>query len=83
MPIWLKRVLLFVAVFIGCVPITAVLAIALTPLLWKLEDVVHVELAGHSGPSDWVICLIYVLVVVGALALLARTFRKRERSLPD
>jgi hypothetical protein len=26
-----------------------------TPLLWKLEDIVHIELAGHSGPSDWIL----------------------------
>lgn len=26
-----------------------------TPLLWKLEDIMHIELAGHSGPSEWVL----------------------------
>ncbi len=83
MPRWLKRVLLFVAVFVGCVPITGILAIVLTPLLWKLEDVVHIELAGHSGPSDWMIYLIHALVVAGALALLVRILRKRDRSLPE
>jgi len=26
-----------------------------TPLLWKLEAPTGLELAGHSGPSDWLL----------------------------
>jgi len=29
-------------------------AMLLTPALWRLEAVVGFELAGHSGPSDWI-----------------------------
>ena len=27
----------------------------LTPTLWKLEAPLGMELAGHSGPSDWLL----------------------------
>jgi hypothetical protein len=77
---WLRRALLFVAVLIGCVPITAVLAIVLTPVLWKLEDVVHIELAGHSGPSDWVLYALYAVVVAAVFGTALRISRKRTQA---
>jgi hypothetical protein len=27
--------------------------ILLKPVLWRLEPILHIELAGDSGPSDW------------------------------
>jgi len=27
----------------------------LTPTLWKLEEPLGMELAGHSGPADWLL----------------------------
>jgi hypothetical protein len=41
------------AVLIG-VPGGWVIAMLLTPALWRLEPIVHMELADHSGPSDWI-----------------------------
>ena len=76
MPTWLNRVLLFVAVFFVCVPVTWIAAMMLTPLLWKLEPVLHMELAGHSGPSDWVFYLLHAIVVAGTFALAMRIFRQ-------
>ncbi len=35
----------------------------LTPVLWKLEPVLHMELAGHSGPSDWFFYVIWLVDV--------------------
>lgn len=46
-----------------------IIAMLLTPLLWKLEPILHVELAGHSGPSDWVIYLVCALVIMGLFLL--------------
>ncbi|HLY43902.1 MAG TPA: hypothetical protein VKR52_22005 [Terracidiphilus sp.] len=40
-----------------------ILAMALTPLLWRLEAPLHMELAGHSGPSDWIFYLVWALVI--------------------
>jgi hypothetical protein len=34
----------------------------MTPLLWRLEPVLGVELAGHSGPSDWILAIIFGVV---------------------
>ena len=42
-----------IAVFIG-VPTAWLLTFMLTPLLWKLEPIFGIELAGHSGPADWI-----------------------------
>jgi hypothetical protein len=46
------------------------IAMLLTPVLWKLEPILHVELAGHSGPSDWVFFVVWALVVPGLFLLL-------------
>jgi hypothetical protein len=35
----------------------------LTPVLWRLEPILHLELAGHSGPSDWVFYVGWALVI--------------------
>jgi len=46
-----------------------------TPVLWKLEPVVGVELAGHSGPADWIIWTLAVAFALGVTALYAWTTR--------
>jgi ABC-type antimicrobial peptide transport system permease subunit len=56
---------LVLAVVVG-VPIGWLVAMLLTPLLWRLEPVLHIELAGHSGPADWIF---YVVWVVSCLCL--------------
>jgi hypothetical protein len=72
MRLWGKRLLLLVVAFVVSVPFTWIAAMALTPLLWKLEPILHMELAGHSGPSDWVFYVIHAFVTVGVFALLLR-----------
>jgi hypothetical protein len=44
----LRFVLAFVGFGIGCL-----LCLLATPLWWQLEGVLGIELAGHSGPADW------------------------------
>jgi hypothetical protein len=58
------------ALLIG-VPLGWVLAMMMTPVLWRLEPVLHMELAGHSGPSDWIFYVVWA-VVVPVLFLLIR-----------
>ena len=58
------------AVLIG-VPSGWIIAMMLTPVLWKLEPIVHMELAGHSGPSDW----IFYVVAKATIYLLCAVFR--------
>ena len=38
-------------------------AMLLTPVLWRLEPVLHMELAGHSGPSDWIFFVVWGIVM--------------------
>lgn len=52
-------------------PLGWMVAMLLTPVLWRLEPVLHVELAGHSGPSDWVFYVVWA-VVCPALFVLFR-----------
>lgn len=52
----------------------------LTPALWRLEPIVGVELAGHSGPSDWVFVVIWVLLVLVVFALMKRMMGGSSRN---
>jgi hypothetical protein len=44
-------------------PLGWMAAMLLTPVLWSLEPVLHLELAGHSGPSDWVFYVVWSVVI--------------------
>jgi len=55
---WIAAILALAVGF----PTGCILAMLLTPVLWRLEPVLHMELAGHSGPSDWVFYLIWALL---------------------
>ena len=44
-------------------PIGWILTMLATPLLRRLEPVLHMELAGHSGPSDWVFYVSWALLI--------------------
>jgi hypothetical protein len=63
-----------VAVVVG-LPFGWILAMSLTPVLWKLEPILHMELAGHSGPSDWVFYVIFAIVIPALFFLLKRIAR--------
>ena len=51
---------LLVAVVAGF-PAGWIVAMMLTPVFWWLEPVLHMELAGHSGPSDWLIMVVMAI----------------------
>jgi ABC-type antimicrobial peptide transport system permease subunit len=53
---------LALAVLIG-LPLGWIITMMLTPALWKLEPILHMELAGHSGPSDWIFYVMWLVVV--------------------
>lgn len=63
------------ALVIG-LPIGWIAAMAATPLLWKLEPVLGMELAGHSGPSDWIFYLVWA-IVLPVVFMLARAALRR------
>lgn len=56
------------------IPLSFLVSMLLTPVLWRLEPVVGIELAGHSGPADWIIAAVFGLfTLVLSIILLLRT----------
>lgn len=55
-----------------------ILAMLLTPVLWRLEPVLHMELAGHSGPSDWVFYVVWLVLIPLLFALFWWLFRAKR-----
>jgi ABC-type antimicrobial peptide transport system permease subunit len=67
---------LVLAVLIG-LPLGWIITMMLTPALWKLEPILHMELAGHSGPSDWIFYVMW-LVVVPVLSVFFRWMLRKS-----
>jgi ABC-type antimicrobial peptide transport system permease subunit len=65
------------ALLVG-LPLGWILTMMATPLLWRLEPILKMELAGHSGPSDWVFYLGWG-IVVPSLFLLFREMGQRPQ----
>ena len=57
-------------------PIGWILTMLATPLLWRFEPVLHMELAGHSGPSDWVFYVSWALLISILFLLFRAALRK-------
>ena len=57
---WKKAVFKIIFTAVGFV-MGLITCAMLTPVLWKLEPVLGLELAGHSGPVDW------LLITCGAI----------------
>ncbi|MBI1739577.1 MAG: hypothetical protein HY233_02075 [Acidobacteriales bacterium] len=66
---------LLIAVIVS-LPLGWIVAMLLTPVLWRLEPVLQIELAGHSGPSDWVFLVIWAAVAVVLFLVFRRLFSK-------
>jgi ABC-type antimicrobial peptide transport system permease subunit len=65
------------AILLG-VPAGYILAVLSTPLLWKLEAILQIELAGHSGPADWIFWVSVTLCSCVAFALFQRDSREKK-----
>lgn len=68
---------------IASLPVSFVAAMLLTPVLWRLEPVVGLELAGHSGPSDWIMETIFGLFTVLLFGILLYLTRGAPDAKPD
>ena len=64
-----------IAVLLG-LPCGWIIAMLLTPLLWRLEPILHVELAGHSGPSDWIFYVVWAVLIPSLFLLFQAIARK-------
>jgi hypothetical protein len=56
-------------------PLTFVAGMMLTRTLWRLEPVLGMELAGHSGPSEWIFWVFFGLFTVVLSIILLRLAR--------
>ncbi len=70
---------LLIAVTVS-LPLGWIVAMLLTPVLWRLEPVLNLELAGHSGPSDWVFLVIWAIVATALFLVLQRVFSNSKAS---
>ena len=63
---------------LAMVPVTLIVGALLTPTLWKLEPRLGLELGGHSGPAEWVLVALWLLLSGAVLALIV--WRRRRPS---
>lgn len=74
--------LIIIAIVLALViglPLGWIVAMMLTPLLWDLEPALHMELAGHSGPSNGIFYLVWA-VLIPSLFLLFTWIGRRART---
>lgn len=71
-----KTILALLIAVIVSLPCGWIVAMLLTPVLWRLEPVLNLELAGHSGPSDWVFFVIWAIVAIMLFLVLRRVFSR-------
>jgi hypothetical protein len=69
-----KTILALLIAVVVSIPFSWIVAILLTPALWRLEPVLNMELAGHSGPADWVFWVIWAIVASGLFLVLRLVF---------
>jgi ABC-type antimicrobial peptide transport system permease subunit len=75
-----KTILALVIAAVAGLPLGWIVAMLLTPALWRLEPVLHMELAGHSGPSDWVFIVVWAIVAIVLFLVLRGLFKTGARS---
>lgn len=68
----MKKGLFLLLAILASLPVGWISAMLLTPVLWRLEPILGIELAGHSGPSDWVIAMTCAVFAIGLAALFRR-----------
>lgn len=61
-------------------PVGWVASMFLTPVLWDLEPILHMELAGHSGPSDWVFYVVWSILIPILFVAFRRLIRFSTRN---
>ena len=70
------HIILVVAVaVIVSLPISVILGAFLTPYLSRLEATVGIELAGHSGPAEWILWTLSALLTILFSVLALRGMR--------
>jgi hypothetical protein len=70
------------AAAVVALPVSFIGGMLMTPLLWRLESVLGIELAGHSGPSDWILASLFGITTVLVFAALLWVTRWRPATSP-
>lgn len=81
MAVLLNRMLMVAAILAASAIGGVIVSFVLTPLFWKLERPLGLELAGHSGPAEWVILTVVAVACLlgfGAWAFLHWIERPRK-----
>ena len=80
----LRKLLVAIVIAVPVALVSAFLTgMLLTPVLWKLEPVLGMELAGHSGPCDWILWTLFALFTIVILAIALRVlFRENKGTAP-
>ena len=74
-----RILVVFVLAAIASLPTALIVGVLLTPLLWRLEPILGIELAGHSGASDMTVLTISAAFSIGVTALYAWITRRRSK----
>lgn len=75
----IRILVVFVLAAIVSLPTAFIVSVLLTPLLWRLEPLLGIELAGHSGPSDMILLTISAAFSIGVTALYVWITRRRTK----
>ena len=67
----------FIVAALVSLPVSFVGAMTMTPWLYRLEPVLGMELAGHSGPSDWILATAFGITTIIVATLILRMMRPR------
>ena len=73
----------FLLAAVVSLPVAVIVGALITPLLWKLESVSGMELAGHSGPSDAITIGLSIASTVAVTALYAWRTRAQADPQPE
>lgn len=73
----LRYIGLLIAAALVALPVSFISGMLMTPLLWRLEPILGMELAGHSGPSDWILASLFGITTVLVFATLLWVTRWR------
>lgn len=77
----MKALLFSSALALGIgLPAGWILSTMLTPVLWRLKPILQMELAGHSGPTDWIFYLVWAIVVPALFLLFHSVIFRRSAS---
>ena len=71
LPLAVRLVPAAVLAGLAMVPVTVITGALLTPALWTLEPLLGIELGGHSGPAEWVLLILWLLLTSAVTGLIA------------